>query len=77
MNVYEKVREIFCDIFDDKETEFTSETSMESYDEWDSLVQLQLIVAVEHKFDVEFTTTEIKTLNSLGDFVKLIEEKKA
>lgn len=75
MSVYEEAKKIFRSIFDDEEVEITMELSEADYEEWDSLIQLQLIVAFERKFNVEFATDEIKRLNSVGDFVKLVERK--
>ncbi len=77
MNVFEEVKMIFQDVFDDEEMEITSETTAQDYEDWDSLAQIQLIVAAERRFGIKFTTAEMKGLKNVGDFVRLIEEKKA
>lgn len=76
MNVFEEVKEIFRDVFDDEEMEFTLEMTARDYEDWDSLAQIQLIVSAERKFNIKFTTEEMKSLKNVGDFVQKIEEKR-
>ncbi len=76
MNVFEEVKAIFRDVFDDEEMEVTSEMTARDYDDWDSLAQIQLIVAAERRFHIKFTTEEMNNLKNVGDFVQRIEEKR-
>lgn len=76
MNVFEEVKGIFKDIFDDGEMEITPEMTARDYDDWDSLAQIQLIVSAERRFNIKFTTEEMKNLKNVGDFVQKIEEKR-
>ena len=76
MNVFEEVKAIFRDVFDDEGMEVTSEMTARDYDDWDSLAQIQLIVAAERRFHIKFTTEEMKNLKNVGDFVQRIEEKR-
>ncbi len=59
MNVFEEVKAIFRDVFDDEGMEVTSEMTARDYDDWDSLAQIQLIVAAERRFHIKFTTEEM------------------
>nr|WP_300809549.1 acyl carrier protein [uncultured Acetatifactor sp.] len=76
MNVFEEVKAIFRDVFDDEEMEVTLEMTARDYDDWDSMAQIQLIVAAERRFHIKFTTEEMKNLKNVGDFVQRIEEKR-
>ena len=76
MNVFEEVKAIFREVFDDEEMEVTSEMTARDYDDWDSLAQIQLIVAAERRFHIKFTTEEMNNLKNVGDFVQRIEEKR-
>lgn len=76
MNVFEEVKAIFRDVFDDEGMEVTSEMTARDYDDWDSLAQIQLIVAAERRFHIKFTTEEMNNLKNVGDFVQRIEEKR-
>ena len=76
MNVFEEVKAIFRDVFDDEEMEVTLEMTARDYDDWDSMAQIQMIVAAERRFHIKFTTEEMKNLKNVGDFVQRIEEKR-
>ena len=76
MNVFEEVKAIFREVFDDEGMEVTSEMTARDYDDWDSLAQIQLIVAAERRFHIKFTTEEMNNLKNVGDFVQRIEEKR-
>ena len=43
--------------------------------EWDSFNHINILVASEMRFGVRFTSAEVETLNNVGDFVRLIQEK--
>lgn len=77
MNVFEELRMIFKQVFDDEELEITPEMTAKDYEDWDSLAQIQLIVETEHRFGVKLTTQEMNGLKNVGDFIRLIEGKLA
>lgn len=43
---------------------------------WDSLANINILVAIEAKFGVRFHAGEIDELKNVGDFVRLVEEKR-
>ena len=75
MEVKKELQEIFRDIFDDEDLVITEETTAEDIEDWDSLTHIQLIVAIEKKFQIKFSSTEIKSSENVGEFVKMIEKK--
>ncbi|MBR3602267.1 MAG: acyl carrier protein [Lachnospiraceae bacterium] len=77
MNVKETLTEVFQDVFDDDELELFDEMTAEDVEDWTSLTHIQLIVAVEKKFGVKFTTVEVMKLKNVGEFIALIEKKLA
>lgn len=77
MNVKEALTEVFQDVFDDDELELFDEMTAEDVEEWTSLTHIQLIVAVEKKFGIKFTTVEVMKLKNVGEFIGLIEKKLA
>ena len=77
MNVKEILTEVFQDVFDDDELELFDEMTAEDVEEWTSLTHIQLIVAVEKKFGIKFTTVEVMKLKNVGEFIGLIEKKLA
>jgi len=75
MNIFEDVREILIDIFDDENLLVTEDTTAADIEDWDSLAQMNIMVAISKHFKVKFTVEEIATLNNVADLVKSIEAK--
>ena len=73
--IYEKLTEIFRDLFEDDEIELTAETTSDDIEDWDSLTHIQLISICEEEFGIKFSTAEILHLANVGDLVKVIESK--
>lgn len=74
--IFNKLNEIFCDVLDLDEVELTEASCAEDIEEWDSLSNIQLIVAIEKEFGVKFTSKEIMTWETVGNMVDSIMEKK-
>lgn len=68
----EKVKQIFEKEFkieiDDNFNKFTT-------DKWDSFTHLNLIIALEKEFNVDFTPNEIGSIASYLDVIKVLKEK--
>ena len=73
--IHKQLQIIFQDIFDDSSLEITRKTSAVDIDDWDSLAQINLIVASEKNFGVKFSLGELATLNNVGDMLDLIASK--
>ena len=73
--VYEKMNEIFRNVFDDETIELHDETNAEDIDDWDSLEQINLIVAIENEFGMMFDMAEVADLANVGEMVDLILSK--
>jgi acyl carrier protein len=69
--------EIFKDVFDDESIALTSETTADDIDEWDSLSQITLLVAIEKEFKITLTFVEVQNLKNVGDMLDLIATKVA
>ena len=44
---------------------------------WDSLMHINLVVAVEQRFDIRFSTADIASFECVGDIKNLIARSKA
>ena len=71
--IFEELTEIFRDIFDDEEIELTDETTADDIEDWDSLEQINLLVAIEKKFSVKFQLSDVNGLANVGDMVSLVQ----
>ncbi|MBR6519060.1 MAG: acyl carrier protein [Oscillospiraceae bacterium] len=72
--IFEELTEIFRDIFDDEEIELTDETTSDDIEDWDSLEQINLLVAIEKKFSVKFKLDDVSHLANVGDMVSLVQK---
>ena len=70
-----KVNEVFCDIFDDDEIVITDATTADDIEDWDSLEQINILVAMEKLFGVKFAVNEVEGLANVGEMIDLILSK--
>ena len=70
--IYDKLNEVFQDIFDDEELTVNDATVAADVDGWDSLEHINLIVAVERCFGIKFTMGETTGLKNVGEMVDKI-----
>jgi acyl carrier protein len=66
---------IFRDVFDDENLLINRSTSALDIEDWDSLAQINLVVASEKHFNLKFSLSELALLNNVGDIVDLIVSK--
>lgn len=66
---------VFQDVFGDPSIRISDGMMAKDIEGWDSLTHVNLIVAVEKKFKVAFTTKEVVALKNVGDFLQLILKK--
>ena len=75
MEIIEELQEIFRERFDEDELVISRDTTAEDIEDWDSLTHMQLIVEIEKKYGIKFTTAEIKKAANVGEFIDIIKEK--
>ena len=75
MKVIEELQVIFREVFDEEELVISRDTTAEDIEDWDSLTHMQLIIEIEKKYGIKFTTAELKKANNVGEFVEIIEGK--
>ena len=73
--VLDELREIMIDVFDVDDLEITPATSADDIEEWDSLSHVRLLVAVERKFKFKFSNSEIESMKSVSDLLRLVQNK--
>lgn len=75
MEIKERLQEIFRDIFDEEDLEIREDMSAKDIEDWDSLAQINLIVAIEKEFGVKFNLEEVSQLKNIGEMLSLITKK--
>jgi acyl carrier protein len=73
--VFEKINEVFRDVFEDDDITVTDETTADDIDDWDSLEHINLVNAIEQEFDIKFTMGQIVGMKNVGEMVDIILDK--
>lgn len=73
--VYERLNEVFQDVFDDETITVQDNTTADDIEDWDSLEHINLIVAVEKCFGMKFTMGEVTGMKNVGAMVDIILER--
>jgi acyl carrier protein len=66
---------LFQEVFENPALVVKPETTARDIESWDSLMHIQLVVAIERKFGIRFETGEIEQLQNVGDMAGLIAKK--
>ena len=64
--------EIFNDILDLEEGQLTPESSPLDIDEWDSMANVNIIVALEEEFEIKLKLEDIQDVKTVNDFINLV-----
>ena len=72
----DRVRGIFSDIFQVPLDEIRPESSPDTIPNWDSLQHLNLVLALEQEFNMQFNPEEIEQLLSVELVAALLNEKR-
>ena len=73
--IYQKLTDVFHDVFDDDSIHVRPELTADDVDEWDSLSHIRLVLTAEKAFKVKFSAAEIGKLKNVGEFAELIRSK--
>lgn len=63
-----------AEIFEVPTTNLAADTAYGTVPQWDSLMQIRLIMEIEAKYGVTIPIDEVSTLNTLADFYKYIRQ---
>jgi acyl carrier protein len=70
--IYLAMGQIFAEVFRRADIVMSAQLSARDVAGWDSFKQVEIIMATEDKFDIQFTTAELDGLKNLGDLVRVI-----
>ena len=73
--VYQALNEVFQDEFDDDTIRLNDQTTADDIEDWDSLEHINLVIAVEKRFQMKFTMGEVMGLKNVGEMVDLILQR--
>ncbi|MDB5280404.1 MAG: acyl carrier protein [Ferruginibacter sp.] len=76
IEILKTLNTVFTDALDsDEDVILTEGTTAADVNGWDSLTHIQLVVAIEKKFKIRFTSKEIQTWKNVGELITSIEGK--
>lgn len=72
----ERLKKILASILEIDEDSIDEEISSENFDAWDSFKQMNIIIAIEEEFGLQFDEDESILSNSYSSLLKIINKKK-
>jgi len=72
-----RVTPIFRDVFNDDALVVSEGTTAADVQTWDSLSNINLLIAVEKAFGVKFSIKDVRNLKNVGELLELIKRKAA
>lgn len=69
-----RIKKIFGELFEIEEDELDNTLTMDDVEEWDSLMHIQLALALEKEFNIKFTTQQIVDMKSIDEIIRIIAE---
>ncbi len=73
----QRLNEVFQDVFDDDELAIFPEMTAADLDDWDSLMHITLVLAVERQFSIRLKAAEVGALENVGQMIALLEKRAA
>ena len=74
--IYERLNEVFQDVFDDDSLTVTPNTTASDIEDWDSLSHITLVAAVEDEFRMKFSMKDVVEMKNVGEMVTLIAARR-
>jgi acyl carrier protein len=76
-----ELQDVFRQVFGDDSIELQDSTTAYDIDGWDSMMHINLIIAIEKRFKIRFATAEVAGLKAegqnVGNLARLVESKTA
>ena len=74
--IFERLNEVFQDVFDDDSITVTAATTAADIEDWDSLSHITLVSAVEDEFRMKFSMKEVVEMKNVGEMVEIIAARR-
>ena len=72
-----RLRTVLATMLQIQESEVTAALSSDTFERWDSIAHMNIMLALEDAFSVNFTDAEITSHRSYGELSTLIARKQA
>lgn len=75
MEMKDRLQKVFTSVFANDSIELTPQLTADDVDEWDSLSHINLMLALELEFGIEFNQSEIQNFANVGELITSIQNK--
>ena len=69
------INDVIIDVLDNKNIIINLNTTANDVEDWDSLNHIQLVVAIEKRFNIRFKSSEIRNWNNVDEMIESILTK--
>lgn len=73
--LFDRVRRIAADVLEVPQDRIRADSSSENIEAWDSLHHLNLVLALEQEFSLQFEPEEIDEMNNVKHILTVLEGK--
>lgn len=73
--IIEQLNPLFRDVLEDDAIQLSPATTANDIENWDSITNIQLIVAIEKKYKIRFTSREIQNFKNVGELADALLSK--
>jgi acyl carrier protein len=74
-----ELQDVFREVFDNDDIELSNTTTAADIDGWDSMMHINLIIAIEKRFGVKFAAAEISKTKrddqNIGSLIEMLASK--
>jgi acyl carrier protein len=75
--IYTELTRIFHEVFDDETIVLQPQLAAADLKAWDSFRHVEILIAIQDRFRLKFSSREIDELACVGDLVGIIRRKRA
>ena len=75
-DIFERLNEVFRDVFDDEDITVTERTTAADIEDWDSLSHITLVSAVEDEFRMKFSMKEVVEMKNVGEMAAIVAARR-
>ncbi len=73
--IVDRLYKVFRNVFEISNDSLNMDTNQKSFNKWDSLNHILLIVELESEFGIKFNSGELAELNNMSSLYKKIKER--
>lgn len=74
-DVYDAITEIFRDVLFRDDVDLKPEYSQDDVEGWDSQSQVEILISLEERFGIRFSSQEIDKIKTIADIASLVSTK--